>query len=99
MVAYDEFLCVSRTLQLSIPDTQNTVAPCLTRGLAAFAVLSENALPILASGKAKPRISDPLGAGATIIGGRIRQLFGRSVARSTSLKADIERTIENVGEV
>jgi hypothetical protein len=69
-----------------IPDTQNTVAPHWMRGLAAFEALTKNALPILAGGKAKPRIK----CGATISGGRIRQQGGHLGVKQHVLKADLE---------
>ena len=69
-----------------IPDIVSTVAPCLTRGLAPFAVLTENTLPILASEQAKPRIK----CGATRIGGKIRQQGGRLGGEQHVLKADLE---------
>jgi hypothetical protein len=62
--------------------------------LAAFAVLTKNALPILASGKAKPRISDLPGAGAKIIGGRFRQRVGHKTHCFAALVADVPECVQ-----
>ena len=48
-------------------------------------MLTESARPILASGKAKPRIK----CGATILGAKIREHAGRLIGEHWSLKAAI----------